>query len=536
MDRWERRLQIVARAGASDNVVPVAVPAPIDEDEDDAPDPMRGIGRDIVGDIHPDEVDGLRALLRLAADRPAMRVTLPLLVRDGERWVNRDFEIVTELMGPVLRPVGGIPPRRRRTDAENIEPIDRPKVLAELRSALDRSGGTGVAVILFDLDRFKLHNDSLGDAKGDEILSIVSRRVAETVGRSFSSPTGSDEFVVVLEGVSELEQARATAEKVRRAISEPIDTGDELIVLTATAGVAIGDSTDTAEQLLRDADTAVFEGKDHGRDRTALFDEQLEIRTARRVASTQALRRALDDSTLEMHYQPVVSLETGLIIGAEALLRVQHDDDGHRVVRPARLIDAAEDVGLIDRLGRFVLTNTTSQLAAWEARLGPNRRFRVSVNVSPVQLATPGFTGWVADALRTSNVDPGRLSLELTESIFLDPDPDVDAAVTELVELGVSFGLDDFGADRSSFGGLRRFPVDFVKLDRVVVAELDRDDTDELIAGSAIGLVRQLGFTTVAVGVERETQLELLRKLGCDAAQGFLFAAPMPAEEFAERL
>jgi EAL domain-containing protein (putative c-di-GMP-specific phosphodiesterase class I) len=260
------------------------------------------------------------------------------------------------------------------------------------------------------------------------------------------------------------------------------------------------------------------------------------VRTARRVASTQTIRRALEDNDLEMHYQPVVSLTTGRIIGAEALLRVTHDDDGHRVVRPARLIDAAEDVGLIDRLGEYVLSHTVAQLVAWEPRIGADRPFRVSVNVSPVQLASPGFTEKVAATLRSANLDPSRLSLELTESIFLDPDPDVDAAVKELVELGVSFGLDDFGGDRSSWGGLRRFPVDFVKLDRGIVVDIDGDETDRIIAGTAISLVSQLGFATVAVGVERESQRDVLRELGCDAAQGYLFDAPMTAEEFATHL
>ncbi|QGG96147.1 putative bifunctional diguanylate cyclase/phosphodiesterase [Actinomarinicola tropica] len=536
MDRWERRLQLAARVGAADDAVAQGVARPGQVDAAHGRDPMAGLDRDVAGSIHPDEVATIRSLLDIAARRPSMRVQLPLLVREGADWVQREFEIVAELMGPVLRPAGAQPHRRRRTDADGASPLDRGRVLAELREAIERNAATGVAVLLVDLDRFKRHNDALGEEAGDEILRAVGGRIAETVGRAFSSSIGSDEYLVVLDGVADLARAREVAEKLRLAISRPLAVHGAELVLTATIGVAIGGPGTPPERLLRDADTAVFEGKDHGRDRTEVFDDEMSQRTDRRIESTQTLRRALDDDALELHYQPIVSLDTGVIVGAEALLRIHGQGEGHQLVRPARLIDAAEDLGIVDRLGRFVLERTAAQIATWEPLLAPNRRFRVSVNVSPVQIATPAFTTWVAEALRSADLDPGRLSLELTESIFLDPDPDVDAAVSRLVELGVSFGLDDFGADRSSFGGLRRFPIDFVKLDRAIVADIDSDGTDEVIGESAIGLARQLGFTTVAVGVERESQRDVLRRIGCDAAQGFLFAPPLPPEELAERL
>jgi diguanylate cyclase (GGDEF)-like protein len=527
MDRWERRLHVAARTGAAE------AESTVTRLRADGPsDPVAGVDREVAGSLHPDEVPIVRALLDLAGSRPALRAEMPLLVRDGDRWVSRDFEVCTELMGPVLRPAGGIPPRRRRTDADGMASLDRAGVIAELETALGRAGDRAVILLLVDLDRFKLHNDSLGDEAGNEILRTVGRRIAECAGRSYNASSGSDEFLVILEGMRELGDAASIAERIRRAIAEPVPVDGHDIVLTATIGVALGRADTPADRILRDATTAVFTGKDHGRDRVAVFDEQLEVHTARRVASTQALRRALEGNDLEMHYQPVVSLKSGRVIGAEALLRVASDDDGHRVVRPARLIDAAEDVGLIDRLGEFILTHTIAQLVAWEPLIGRDRPFRVSINVSPVQLASPGFTDRVRSVLRAANLDPSRLSLELTESIFLDPDPDVDAAVRELVELGVSFGLDDFGGDHSSWGGLRRFPVEFVKLDRGVVVDVDTDEVDRVIAGTAISLVSQLGFLAVAVGVERESQRDVLRDLGCDAAQGFLFDAPMTAEEF----
>ncbi len=531
MDRWERRLQVAARSGAAETEGSVTR-----LHTESVRDVVAGLERGLAGSLHPDELSVVRTLLDLAGTRPALRAEIPLLVRDGERWVSRDFEVCTELMGPVLRPVGGIPPRRRRTDGDGAAMLDRAAVLGELDAALSRVGDKAVILLLIDLDRFKLQNDSLGDDAGNEILRTVARRIAECAGRSFSASTGSDEFLVIIEGARELTDASSLAERIRRAIAEPIAIDGHDIVLTGTIGVALGRADTPADQILRDATTAVFTGKDLGRDRVSLFDERLEVHTARRVASTQAIRQALESNDLEMHYQPVVSLDSGKIIGAEALLRVLHDSDGHRVVRPARLIDAAEDVGLSDRLGEFVLSHTIAQLVAWEPLIGRDRQFRVSINVSPVQLASPGFADRVEATLRQANLDPSRLSLELTESIFLDPDPDVDAAVRALVELGVSFGLDDFGGDHSSWGGLRRFPVEFVKLDRHIVVDIDSDEIDKVIAGTAISLVSELGFACVAVGVERDSQREILHKLGCDAAQGYLFDAPMTAEEFSALL
>lgn len=535
MDRWERRLHLAARAGLVDDASTSERAS--DRATHEAPaDSAGGLERDVAGMIHPDEMPTVRTLLDLAGTRPGMRIEVPLLCRTGEEWSNRNFVVFTEFMGPVVRLAEEVSRRRRRTDSDERTTLDRPAVLNEIAAAVVRSGRTRVAVAILDLDRFKFHNDALGDEKGNELLETVSDRIADAAGRSFSASMGSDEYVVILEGVADLDAASEAAERIRCAISLPITTPRGDIEITATAGVAIGADDSTAESLLRSADTAVFAGKDHGRDRTEVFDSQLEARTTRRLAMSDTLRRALDDESLEMHYQPIVSLTSGRLIGAEALLRIHSGDDDHRVVRPARLIDAAEDVGLIDRIGRYVLDRTMDQLAEWEPLLVASPRFRVSVNVSPVQLATPGYTEWVADALDQTGVDPSRLSLELTESIFLDPDPEVDEAVSHLVDLGVCFGLDDFGADRSSFGGVRRFPIEFVKLDRTIVAELDRDDTDELLAESAVGLARQLGFLTVAVGVERESQREILGRLGCDAVQGFLFDAPMPADELTEKL
>jgi EAL domain-containing protein (putative c-di-GMP-specific phosphodiesterase class I) len=266
-----------------------------------------------------------------------------------------------------------------------------------------------------------------------------------------------------------------------------------------------------------------------------VFGRRLEARVARRLAGAQWLRRLLDDRAVELHYQPVVSLETGMVLGVEALLRVRAAADD-RTVSPAALVDAAEDIGLIAPLGHLVVERTVAQLAEWEAALAPARRFTASVNVSPLQLAAPGFADGVVAALESARVAPSRLSLEITGSSLMEPDPAVDQALHDLSDLGVALGIDELGADRSSLGALRRFPLRFMKIDRSLVNGVDGDERDEAIVSSAVGLAHQLGLQAIAVGVERGDQCAVLRKLGCDAAQGYLFAPPLPPEELLGRI
>ena len=535
MDRWERRLQLAARAGAAPG-------SGVRVEERERPDPLSLVDAELACSIHPDEVGIVAALIEIAHSRADFRAQLGVLVRDGSEWVRRPLEVVGDVTGATVRELadgadsgseGVDEPEDGDRPADDLVTLDRATVVTELARAMERCGPGGVAVLLVDIDRFKLHNDVLGEHRGDIVLRTLGRRIARAGAPAFVASMGGDEFVVILERIGDVDVVRRTADDIRLSIGSPVHVDGEDLVITATVGVAVSRPGTTADQLLHDADSALFAGKDEGRDRVELFDHRLEARTVRRVGRAQGIRRMLDEDALEVHFQPVVSLDTGMIIGAEALLRVNDELDGDHLVRPSRLLDAAEDSGLVERLGRFVLDRTTAHLAGWEDALGSSRRFRVSVNVSPVQLATPGFMDSVAAAIEASGVDPNRLSLELTESICLGDDDEIDATVAGLVDLGVTLGLDDFGTDRSSLGVLRRLPVDFVKLDPDVVAEIDRDDTDELIVSSAVALVRQLGFTAVAVGVERESQRDILRRLGVDAAQGYLFAAPMPAEELA---
>lgn len=214
-------------------------------------------------------------------------------------------------------------------------------------------------------------------------------------------------------------------------------------------------------------------------------------------------------------------------------MRIHGGREGDEPISPSALIEAAEDNGLTARLGRYLLEETTSQISRWEDRLG-SRRFRVSVNVAPVQLSNRDFSDAIAHALAATGISPQRLSLELTESILAGTDPAVDEVVHDLVEMGIAFGLDDFGGEGSSLGDLRRYPLEFVKIDRELVDQVETDPTVEAIIASTVSLARHLGVSTIAVGVEREAQAEILRRLGCDTVQGYLYSAPLPAAAFAE--
>jgi diguanylate cyclase (GGDEF)-like protein len=546
MDRWDRRLHLVGRSASAGPVArpdggPAIVPAVEVERELDGVEgvlsavvdahdrALRSLTSDPTRAIHPDEAPIVQALLALAGKRPSLRAQVPLLTRVGDQWEHVEFEVVQELMGPVLRPIGASPGGSRRA-AGAAHQLDRGEVLDHLATALDRAIDHQVAVLLVDLDRFKLHNDMLGTTSGDDLLREMGERVRTAAGRAFGGSLGGDEWVVVLDHLTEPARAKAVGERIRQAIAEPIDIGGESVTVTATVGVAVGGSDVGAGALLRDADTALFAGKDRGRDRVQVFGRQLRARASRQIGAAQRLRQALSTGTLELHYQPVVSLDTEAVVAAEALLRIGGPDD--EPVSPSGLLDAAEDSGLIARLGRYVLEATATQIARWEPSLGRRRPFRVMVNVSPVQLGDRDFSNAISHALDSAHVSAERLSLELTEGVLLGASPTVDLVVQDLVALGIAFGLDDFGADGSSFGGLRRFPIEFLKIDRDLIAVIDRDPKAEAIVASTIAMARRLDVSTVAVGVETEAQRDLLRRLGCDAAQGFLFSPPLEPGAF----
>ena len=387
--------------------------------------------------------------------------------------------------------------------------------------------------MLLDLDRFKLVNDSWGHTAGDKVLTAVAGRLyaavraADTVARF-----GGDEFVVVREGIGGAWEAARFGERLAQAVDGSLQLEGAEIFVSASLGIAVGESGDSAEALLRDADTAMYTAKDRGRGRVELFDAEVSGRAESRLVAEAALRRAVEREEFVVLYQPILSVETGKVVGAEALVRwdVPH---GERV-SPAEFIPLAEETGLIVPLGQWVLDQACDQVRRWHENGVVIDT--MSVNLSARQLAAGSFSTAVSTAIERNRLDPGCLSFEITESVLME---DVEFSIESLVglkALGVRLAVDDFGTGYSSLAYLKRLPLDSLKIDRAFVDGLGTDPNDSAIVAAVIAMAGALGLSVTAEGVETEQQLEELRRLGCGYGQGYLFARPLAADDFAELL
>jgi diguanylate cyclase (GGDEF)-like protein/PAS domain S-box-containing protein len=398
-----------------------------------------------------------------------------------------------------------------------------------------RRDGRAVAVLLADLDQFKLVNDSLGHAAGDDLLIALAPRLHDAVRPSDTvARLGGDEFLIICEQLEGAHEAIRVAERVAHAITQPIvlSTGEHFI--TASIGIAVADSANALpEDLLRDADAAMYRAKERGRGRYELFDEVLRKRVLLRLRTENELRRGLEQGELRVVYQPVVELESGSVTAVEALVRWQHPQRG--LLDPVDFIPVAEDSGLIGALGDWVLTAACRDGADWQRRFPRPEPLLVCVNTSARQLANAAFPARIADTMSRQGLAPGSLALEITETVLMEEAHAPMTVLASLREYGLRLMLDDFGTGYSSLAYLKRFPLDVLKIDRSFIAGLGRDDEDSAIVAAIVQMARTLGLTVVAEGVERPEQLERLRELDCDRAQGRLIAEPMPAAEV-ERL
>lgn len=388
-------------------------------------------------------------------------------------------------------------------------------------------GAGSVAALFVDLDHFKDVNDSLGHATGDQLLKCVAQRLVPAVGETRTvARLSGDEFLVV-DASGSPGDVKTLATRLLDVVNAPILLEGLEIVMSASIGVAVsGEDPESLDELVRRADIAMFRAKALGRNRWEMHQPAESDPTVDRLRALGELRRGISQGHMRVHYQPRVDLRTGLTSGVEALVRWQHPKRG--LLPPSEFITMAEESGLVLPLGAWVLDETLRQAASW-CREGRGIELDVAVNLSARQLNDPGLVAMVEEALRLRKVDPRVLILEITETALMaDPDAVLES-LTALKELGIGLAVDDFGTGYSSLTYLKKFPVDELKIDRSFITGLESDEGDAAIVGSCIDLAHALGLRAVAEGVETADQLRALRAMGCDLAQGFHFARPLPA-------
>jgi diguanylate cyclase (GGDEF)-like protein/PAS domain S-box-containing protein len=412
---------------------------------------------------------------------------------------------------------------------------NRTLVLDHLEHARGRPGKL-LAVLLLDLDRFKLVNDSFGHAAGDALLVEIAPRLrkalrpGDTIGR-----LGGDEFVVLLAEISSEQVAVEVAERIVAALARPFLVEGIEHFVTVSIGIAVAPGERALPgALIRDADAALYRAKDSGRARYEIFDRAMRVRTLERLSLENDLRRALDREQLHVHYQPVVSLRDRSILSIEALVHWEHPERG--LVTPPEFIPVAEESGLIGPIGEWVMHEACRQANEWHAADPDAAPLGVSVNLSARQITQRDLPGMVARTLRDTGLDPQCLCLEITETVILDDSEAANQALRALLSLGVGMVLDDFGTGYSSLAYLTRLPINGLKIDRSFVERLGSNERSTAIVTAIVRMAEALSMEVTAEGVETTRQIEELQRLGCDRAQGFYFARPLPAVELTEVL
>jgi diguanylate cyclase (GGDEF)-like protein/PAS domain S-box-containing protein len=399
--------------------------------------------------------------------------------------------------------------------------------------ARNRRSGLAMAVLFVDLDDFKTVNDSLGHATGDELLRQVAKRLdgcvrsADTVAR-----LGGDEFAVLVEAAQGPDDGHDVAIRIHSGMQRPFQIYGHELFMQASVGIAMAESGSTTEDLMRNADTAMYAAKATGKGRTEMFRATMHMEVRRRLQLSGDLRRAMLAGELSVQYQPLVDLTTGRVLGAEALARWNHPTLGS--IPPSDFIPVAEETGLVVPLGGWVLTEACGQARAWQDQTSGEPIY-VSVNVSPRQFRQPGkVVEQVREATQASGIDPSLLVLEITESVLMQDREAVRDDLVHLQELGVRVAIDDFGTGYSALSYLRDFPIDMVKMDQSFVNDLSAGKGDQALVRSVVELGEALNMQIVAEGVERRDQLDHLSEMRCSIGQGYYFARPLDSGRMAE--
>ena len=511
--------------------------------------PPGGLDGVAIADItHPDDMGFSRAEIhRLeTGEITGYQMEKRYLHRDGHIvWVALSVSLVIEPDGQNYM-VGQIEDiTQRRAIAEHLEHSavhdaltglpNRVYFVGRLDEALRRAEreGSHVGVLFLDVDRFKVVNDSLGHAAGDELLRAVADRLTESLRPDdVVARFGGDEFTILVERIVDEAAAMEVAERVLRILGHPVVLSHGETYVSASLGVAISQQGTSGAELLRNADTAMYVAKQRGRGRAELFAPLSHTNAVTQLRTENDLHRAVERREFRLHYQPIVDLGNGQVVAFEALVRWQHPTRG--LLAPGEFIALAEETGLIVPLGAWVLEQACAQTARWQEAQGDRDPVTINVNLSPRQLGTYELTDQVRTVLANTGIRRGSLCLDITESGLMVDTAEALARLTSLHALGVRLSIDDFGTGYSSLTYLKRFPVDSLKIDRTFVDGLGIEPEDTAIVAAVIGLAHSLGLVAVAEGVETVEQLSRLRTMGCDLGQGYYFGRPAPPETFGD--
>lgn len=392
-----------------------------------------------------------------------------------------------------------------------------------------RADGYVFSVLFLDLDRFKLVNDSLGHAAGDELLKAFADRLKRSVRPGdIVSRLGGDEFAVLAADLREPDDAVHLAERIHNALQDPFDLHGQQVFTSASIGIAkSADRYKDGDELLRDADIAMYSAKELGGASHRLFDSDMHVVMVSRLQLETDLRQAIEREELRVSYQPIVELRTGRLRGFEALLRWRHPLKG--TIRPREFIPMAEETGLVVPIGRWLLDRVLSDLGEWLRDFAERQDLFVSINVSDREFIQPEFTDIIRDALAKASVPPGALELELTERMLMHYAKLRSDTLPRLRDQGISIAIDDFGTGYSSLSRLQRMPIDKLKIDQSFIRDMDRSEENAELVRTILAMGQNLGMRCVAEGIERREQYDQLKTLGCDLAQGFFISKPLTA-------
>jgi len=488
--------------------------------------------------VHPDDLPRLKQDIadHLTGRTAHLETEHRLRLRDRSyRWMICRGMAIYDEAGLPTRMAGSL---TDITDRKVYDPLthlpSRALFMDRLNNTLARSRrweNTCFAVLYLDIDRFKTVNDSLGHIAGDKLLSRLARileksvRSGDTVARM-----GGDEFALLIEEISSEDEAVQVYQRIEKHLEEPFMMDGFEIFCSVSVGIALSSlEYESGQEIMRDADTAMYRAKALGRARYQVFDRTMREHVLHRLRLEQELRRALENREFEVYYQPIITTDSGRIISMEALVRWQHPRRG--ILLPDEFIPVAEETGLIVPLGEFVMREACRQMFVWQRSLNLATPFKIHVNVSPRQFRRSDFFELVRDILLATDFDAANLEIEITETVFIEDQDAAERTMKRLQELGVRVCIDDFGVGYSSLSYLHRFPVNSLKIDRSFICRLGREHKAREMVRAIVNLAQELGMSVIAEGVEEQADLECLRQLNCRYYQGYSYSRPLAAAE-----